>query len=177
MSGVPGTHVNAALINACLLDAKQKGADCMVVILDLSKAFDRIGHQRIRHSLQSQGVSPNLSQLIMTLLSNNTIRIDLGKDRSGPSKINLSVPQGGPLSSLLFNLAFDFIYREVCDPQFAEQFGFKLKEGFDALSLTGFADDQAVTSSSVDGARRIVELTQSLFLQIGLEVKDRKSVV
>src|SRR5699024_10427259 len=110
---------------------------CTVVFLDLSKAFDRIGHQHIRSSLQSQGVSPNLSQLIMTLLSNNTIRIDLGKDRSEPIKINRSVPQGGPLSPILFNLAIDFIYREVCDPQFAEQFGFKLKEGFDALSLTG----------------------------------------
>lgn len=171
----PGCHINSALVNTCLRDAKQKKSDCTVVFLDLSKAFDRIGHEHIKRCLLAHGVSRNLSQLVMSLLCNNTVRISLGKDSSAPIRIRRSVPQGGPLSPILFNLAIDFIYREVCDPQFAEQSGYKLKEGFEALSLTGFADDQAVTSNTLEGARRIVELTQSLFQQIGLEVNPTKS--
>ena len=76
---------------------------------------------------------------------------------------------------MLFNLAIDFIYREICDSQFAEQYGYKLRQGFDALSLTGFADDQVVTSSSPEAAVRIVEATMSLFGQIGLQVNPSKS--
>ena len=176
VTGVPGCHVNAALINACLKDAKVGKKDCTVVFLDISKAFDRIGHDHIERSLAAQSVSNNLKGLIMALLSNNTVHIDIGKVKSGPIKISRSVPQGGPLSPILFNLAIDFIYREVCDAQFANNFGYQLSEGLDALSLTGFADDQAVTSSSITGARRIVELTQSLFEQIGLQVNSSKSV-
>jgi hypothetical protein len=47
VAGVPGCHVNSALINKCLLQAKADKSDCVVVFLDVSKAFDKIGHTHI----------------------------------------------------------------------------------------------------------------------------------
>src|SRR5699024_2364138 len=44
------------------------------------------------------------------------------------------------------------------------------------LTLSGFADDTAVTSGSVEGARRIIELTKELMQKVGLEINPRKSV-
>src|SRR5699024_10155506 len=107
VSGLPGAHVNSRLVNACLQDSKANKRDCTVVFLDISKAFDRVGHQHIECCLKSQGVSRNLTRLIMSLLTTNSIRIDTGKDSSNPINIKRSVPQGGPLSPMLFNLAID----------------------------------------------------------------------
>ena len=172
---LPGCHINAKLVNGCILDAKENKSDCVVAFLDVSKAFDRVGHRHIEMTLESFGISPNLNRLILSLLNNNIIRLSLGRDQSEPIPIRRSVPQGGPLSPILFNLAIDFIYRDACDPQFAERYGYKLSPDHAALSLSGFADDQAVTSSTVEGAVRLTELVQSHFREIGLEINPKKS--
>lgn len=44
---IPGCHMNAKLVNACLKSAKKFKRNCTVVFLDVSKAFDRIGHDHI----------------------------------------------------------------------------------------------------------------------------------
>ena len=42
--------------------------------------------------------------------------------------------------------------------------------------MTGFADDTVITARSPEKALRVVELTQKLFQEIGLEVNPRKSI-
>jgi len=76
---------------------------------------------------------------------------------------------------MLFNLAVDHVYNEMCDPEFANVFGYKLSDSHDSLLLTGFADDITVTSSSKENASRVVSLVQSLFHAVGLNVNPRKS--
>ena len=76
---------------------------------------------------------------------------------------------------MLFNLAIDFIYREICDPQYSNVFGYRLHPEHTAISLTGFANDQTISSSIVEHAIRTVELVQDRFKMIGLSVNPRKS--
>ena len=173
---VPGCHVNATLVQACLQKAKSTKTNCTVVFLDMSKAYDNIGHDHIERCLLSQGVSSNLKNLIMGLLKNNSIRVDVGTKKSNPIEIKRSVPQGGPLSPILFNMAIDHIFKEICDPVFANRHGYKLYDDLDALSLIGFADDLAVISSTPEGALRIVELVQAMLDQIGLKINPKKSM-
>ena len=172
---VPGCHVNSTLVQACLKKAKTTKTNLTVVFLDMSKAYDNVGHAHIERCLDSQGISLNLKRLIMALLKNNTIKVDLGMKRSNQIEIKRSVPQGGPLSPMLFNVAIDHVFKEVCDPIFANQYGFKLHQDLDSLSMIGFADDLAVISSSMEGATRIVDLVQTLLNQIGLKVNPGKS--
>ncbi|CAN0605636.1 unnamed protein product, partial [Ectocarpus sp. 12 AP-2014] len=159
----------------CLLDAKAKKADCTLAFLDVSKAFDKVGHGHIEACLDSQGVSSNLKRAIMRLLVDNQIVVQTGRQRSDPIPIRRSVPQGGPLSPTLFNMAVNHIYEEVCEPQYANQFGYSLHPDLDAVSLTGFADDKVVSSKSTEGAAKISKLVKDGFLKIGLEINPRKS--
>src|SRR5262249_28241294 len=60
VSGIPGCHINARLVNACLTNAKRYKRNCTIAFLDVSKAFDKIGHLHVSRSLQSKGVSSNV---------------------------------------------------------------------------------------------------------------------
>ena len=62
VTGLPGVHINAILINAVLTEAKANKSDCYVAFLDISKAFDNTGHLHISKCLEEQGVSPKPSQ-------------------------------------------------------------------------------------------------------------------
>lgn len=52
IAGLQGCHINSKILNACLKDSKTKGKDCIICFLDVSKAFDNIGHQHIAKSLR-----------------------------------------------------------------------------------------------------------------------------
>ena len=172
---MPGCHINAKLINACLKKAKRLKEDCIITFLDVSKAFDRVGHLHISKALKAQGISSNLHDLIMNLLTKNEVTIQTNEGKSKPISVQCGVPQGGPLSPILFNIAIDFIYKEICDSQFANTNGYQLSNQYDALCLTGFADDQAVTTYSKESTTRSIDLVQDLFRKIGLEINPKKS--
>ena len=87
VTGIPGCHINARLVNACLLNAKKFKRNCTTVFLDITKAFDKIGHLHISKSMKGKGVSENLHNLIMNLLLNKNVQISIGKDTSNPSQV------------------------------------------------------------------------------------------
>ena len=173
-SNLAGCHINSRLIDGCLKDAKTKKKDCTVVFLDISRAFDHIGHSHIAKSLAAQGVSSDLQELISSLLRDNTFQVEIGNQRTKRIPIRCGVPQGGPLSPTLFNLAVDFVYKDLCDPTFSRQHGYVLDNNMETLCLSGFADDLAVTACNTESAIRIIDVIKSLLLSIGLEVNASK---
>lgn len=73
-----------------------------------------MGHQHISQSLKAKGVSENVHDPTMNLLSNSFVHIFIGNEISSSIPIKCGVvPQGGPLSPILFNMAIDYIYEEI----------------------------------------------------------------
>lgn len=107
VSGIAGCHINARLVNACLTKSKKFKRNCVAAFLDVSKAYDKIGHIHISKLLKSKGVSENLHDLIMSLLSDNFVEISIARETSNPIELKCGVPQGAPLSPILFNIAID----------------------------------------------------------------------
>lgn len=175
IKGLPGAHVNARMVDALLRDAKSKKGDCAIAFLDVSGAFDNVGHEHIVRSLEARGVSHDLKNAISALLCSNKIRINVGAHATGAIDVLRGVPQGGPLSSSMFNLAIDHLYHEVCDHDFSENYGYKLGDGHDSVILTGFADDQAVSARGVRAGERVIDCVQRRLAEIGLDINPRKS--
>ena len=76
------------------------------VVLDISKAFNRIQHAGLLHKLKSYGISGQILGLISSFLSNIRIRVVLNGKSSQEYPGNAGVPQISILGSNLFPKIF-----------------------------------------------------------------------
>lgn len=79
MSGLPTTHINASIVSGVLKAAKPNEKSRSVVMLDLTKAFDNIGHAHIDRTLQSMQMPLKLRQIVFTLMSNNSTKLEVSR--------------------------------------------------------------------------------------------------
>ena len=74
------------------------------VVLDISKAFDRVWHAGLLHKLKSYGISGQIFGLISSFLSNRQLPVVLDGKSSQEYPVNAAVPQGSILGPTLFLL-------------------------------------------------------------------------
>jgi Reverse transcriptase (RNA-dependent DNA polymerase)/Endonuclease-reverse transcriptase len=100
-----------------------------VVLLDIEKAFDKVWHEALLHKLTVAKVPMYLTKIIESFLAERSSFIRIGNEQSQSYKIKAGVPQGSPLSPLLFNL----FNNDIPKPK--------------GCKLFIFADDAALTRS------------------------------
>ena len=83
------------------------------VYLDLSKAFDTIGHGLLLTKLQSYGVNGKELNWFTDYLFNRTQIVEIDSFRSSPEPICCGVPQGSILGSLLFIVFFNDLIENI----------------------------------------------------------------
>ena len=84
--------------------ALNRYATTRAVVLDVSKAFDRIWHAVLLHKLKSNRISGQIFGLISSFRSNRRLRVVLGGKPSQEYPVNAGVPQGSILGPTLFLL-------------------------------------------------------------------------
>ena len=72
------------------------------MFLDISKAFDKVWHERLILKLNQYGISENLLRLIKCFLKNRKQRVALNGQTSSWTNVLAGVPQGSILSPLFF---------------------------------------------------------------------------
>ena len=75
-----------------------------VILLDFSKAFDRVPHMRLLHKLKFYGIADNTHAWISDFLRNRSQKVLLDGISSETSPVQSGVPQGSVLGPLLFLL-------------------------------------------------------------------------
>ena len=171
---LPGTHINTSIINGCLSRAKTEKRDCCIVFLDISKAYDSIGHEHIKRCLLRTDMPNNLRDLVIDHLQDNKIQIETGLEKTKVINLQKGVAQGSPLSPSLFNLAIDDILKELADHDIKEVYGFQLQPGIDNVSVLAFADDIVLISKDSTSAQILINMVINALHMIGLHLNSAK---
>lgn len=98
-----------------------------VISLDFEKAYDKIGVHSIIDQLVAWNVGPNIIKYVVNFMTNRKIVVRVGTQYSGPLPLSNGIPQGSPLSVILFLIAYD----RLC----------KVLNMHKEIQLTAFADD------------------------------------
>ena len=72
------------------------------IFLDIEKAFDRVWHNGLRHELLHMNAPALLLRWISSFLRDRTVKVRILDRTSREIAINYGVPQGSPISPLLF---------------------------------------------------------------------------
>ena len=86
------------------LMAIDKSEVSVVVLLDMSKAFDSIRHDLLLQKLQSIGVASSSLEWFHNYLSGRSQRVRIGDAISDPLPLKYGVPQGSILGPVLFTI-------------------------------------------------------------------------
>jgi hypothetical protein len=102
-------------------------ATASLLQLDIKGAFDRVCHLRLLDTLRKKGFPPWLVRWVQSYLTNRTATLSFDGEESTHLPIHAGVPQGSPLSPILFILYIASLYEAL--------------EEVMKTSVIGFADD------------------------------------
>ena len=78
------------------------GSQTDLVLLDFSKAFDKVSHQKLLLKLHQYGIREPSLKLIQAFLSGRTQTVVLENEKPGTVPVTSGVPQGSVIGPILF---------------------------------------------------------------------------
>ena len=115
MGNRPGrsTELALRLVTDIVHTAWREGAIASLAQLDIKGAFDTVNHIRLLDTLRGMGFPPWVVWWIRSFLAGRSARLRFDGEESTRIDVRAGVPQGSPLSPILFILYTASLYRNL----------------------------------------------------------------
>ncbi len=140
------------------------------LLLDASKAFDRVNYIKLFDVLLHRGLCPTIIRFLMNMYTNQLVRCAWNNEFSDFFPVGNGVKQGGVLSPLLFTVYIDELFKRL------ESSGIGCFMGNLYAGAVGYADDTALIAPSVSALGRMFKMCLDFAEEYGITINDAKSI-
>lgn len=155
-------------LNNYIIKTLESGSHIQLISFDIKKAFDKVWPQAILQKFQQYEIGGNMFHYIQSFLDLRRSLVINGKFISNEITTNMGVPQGSPLSSTLFLVAFQNIIEDL--------------ETIDiVIEFSAYADDLFIYSNNVSNLvntkniQKCINKISKAGLEVGLEFSIEKT--
>ena len=145
----------------------RKGHPLHVLLIDLLRAYDSVNHNALLLVLEKIGLEPSAVSLLRDILTNTTASLRVNGSTTDPIPIRIGVPQGDPLSCLLFNIFIETLARYLRDSLNLNNTEITIDT---TIHILLYADDLAVTAESREELQTILDLIDKWCTAWGLKI-------
>ena len=144
---------------------------CYVVLLDASKAFDRIQYVKLFNLLLDRGLCPAIAGILLYMYTNQSLVVRWGSLTSEPFKCRNGIKQGGVLSPILFCVYMDELLSRL------EKAKIGCHIGHHYMGAFCYADDVTLVAPSVGAAQKMLSICEKYAREYDVIFNSSKSVV
>jgi len=165
-----GTSMCTLVLKEVLSYFKRNGSDVFIGLVDASKAFDRVRHDKLFSLLIERGLPTVVIRLLLDSYRRQKLRTCWNKCCSQMFDTYNGIKQGSILSPVLFTVYMDSLLLKL------EASGIGCKIGQHYFGALSYADDLSLLCPTLNGFQRMLSICQQFGEEFGVKYNPTKSV-
>ena len=145
------------------------GSEVHVLLLDASKAFDRVDYMKLFNKLLTRGMCPLTVRLLLNMYTRQKLQVKWNNHISCSFDVTNGVRQGVVLSPLLFSVYVD----ELLEKLKSKGIGCYMDHLF--TGALGYADDIILMCPSITGMKEMIEICENYAMEHNILFNGKKS--
>lgn len=163
------TATCSTVVNEIIEYFNNQGTNVYCVMLDASKAFDRVEFIKLFRLLLRKGLCPLVARFLAVLYSNQNIRVRWGDQLSDEFSARNGVKQGGVLSPVLFSIYLDELLFSLANSGEGCYIGMYFAGAF------AYADDVVLLAPTVTALRKMLRTASMYSIEFKINFNGSKS--
>lgn len=164
-----GTTACTSIFKATVEHFVGNGVPVNAALLDMSRAFDFVRHDRLIQELAKRGLHENMQRFLYSWYKSQKLKVRFGNIFSRDLPVSNGVRQGGVVSPLLFTIYMDILLGMLRN----EGAGCHVDSIF--VGALCYADDLTLIAPSISALRRMLAVCEVFADRFGMKFNASKS--
>ena len=148
-----------------------KGSKVYSLVLDATKAFDRINYCKLFRILIERNINPLICRLLLNMYKNQKLRVKWADEFSSEFTVTNGVKQGGVISPLLYCVYIDGLINELIAS------GVGCYMGRVYMGIAMFADDLKLLAPSVHALDTMLNICLKYAAKFNIIFNDKSQLI